>query len=115
MFNRLVKEKGLEFSDIKDKVDLNYFVCNFSSSENKSQKIGNYHMPQKEFEDLRDGDINPKEVLKIQVRFKSDLSEIKRGNKSVNQKKLLTFFISEKKLLILLEIILFCYLMLSAK
>ena len=45
MFNRLVKEKGLEFSDIKDKVDLNYFVCNFSSSENKSEKNGNYHMP----------------------------------------------------------------------
>ena len=39
------------------------------------------------FEDLRDGDINPKEVLKNQARFKLDLSEIKTGRKkSIHQK-----------------------------
>ena len=39
------------------------------------------------FDDLRDGDINPKEILKNQKSFKSDLSEIKTGgNISVNQK-----------------------------
>ena len=39
------------------------------------------------FEDLRDGNINPKEALKNQARFKSDLSEIKiGGKKSPNQK-----------------------------
>ena len=38
------------------------------------------------FEGLRDGNINPKEELKNQARFKSDLSEIKiGGNKSPNQ------------------------------
>ena len=37
--------------------------------------------------DFRDGNINPKEVLKNQARFKSDLSEIKTGaKKSPNQK-----------------------------
>ena len=39
------------------------------------------------FEDTRDGDINPNDVLKNQARFKSDLREIKIGcNKSPNQK-----------------------------
>ena len=33
------------------------------------------------FEDLRDGEIDSKEVLKIQERLKSDLSEIKIGGK----------------------------------
>ena len=39
------------------------------------------------FKDLRDGNINPKEALKNQARFKSDLSEIKMGSqKSPDQK-----------------------------
>ena len=43
-------------------------------------------MPWKLFENLRDGDINPKEVLRNQARFKSDLNDIKiGGNKSLNQ------------------------------
>ena len=54
-----------------------------------SQKdFGNYQMYVKLFEDLRDGGINSKEVLKNQASFKSDLSEIKTGGKkSPNQKK----------------------------
>ena len=44
-------------------------------------------MPLKLFQDLRDGNLNPKEVLKNQARFKSDLSEINiGGKKSPNQK-----------------------------
>ena len=40
----------------------------------------NYQDPIKVFKDLRDGNINPKEVLKDQSNFKSDLGEIKKGN-----------------------------------
>ena len=44
-------------------------------------------MPLKLFEGLKDGDINPKELLKNQARFKSDLSEIKTaGKKSLDEK-----------------------------
>ena len=32
------------------------------------------------FKDLRDGNINPKEVLKDEINFKSDLGEIKNVN-----------------------------------
>ena len=34
----------------------------------------------KVFENLRDGNINPQEVLKTQVNFKLDLSKIKTEN-----------------------------------
>ena len=60
-------------------------------------------MPLKLFEDLRDADINPIEVLKNQARFKSDLSEIKTGGKkSPNQKEntiknITNFFDLQKK------------------
>ena len=58
----------------------------FSSTEKKLKDFRNYQMPWKLFENLRDGDINPKEVLRNQARFKSDLNDIKiGGNKSLNQ------------------------------
>ena len=58
---------------------------------------------------LRDGNINPKEVLKNQINFKSDLGEIKKKNgnpksKPENQisaiQNVEIFLIWEKKLLI---------------
>ena len=49
--------------------------------------FGNYQMLLKLFEDLRDGDINPKEILEDQ----SDLSEIKIVDKKlINQKNTIT-------------------------
>ena len=86
IFNRLVKERALEFSDIKDKIDPKNLVYIFKTVENESKDFGTYQMPLKLFEDLRGGDINPKEVLKNQARSKSDLSEITGGKKSPNQK-----------------------------
>ena len=53
----------------------------FSTGKNCPKDFGNYQMPMKIFEDLRDGEIDSKEVLKIQARLKSDLSEIKIGGK----------------------------------
>ena len=48
------------------------------------------------FEDLRDGNINPKEVLKNQERFKSDLSEINTIKNITNffdlREKVIDFF-----------------------
>ena len=34
----------------------------------------NYQDPIKSFKDLRDGNINPKEVLKYQIKVKSDIA-----------------------------------------
>ena len=42
-------------------------------------------MPLKLFEELSNGGINPKEALKNQARFKSDLSEIKTGGEKITK------------------------------
>ena len=61
-------------------------------------------MPWELFEDLRDGDINPKEVLKNHSRFKLDLSEIKTSwKKSPIQKDIIknvtAFFDLQEKII----------------
>ena len=126
IFNRLVKERHLEFSDIKDKIDPRNLVYIFKTVENELKDFLNYQMPLKLFEDLRDGHINPKELLKNQASFKSDLSEIKTGSKkSPNQKNTIknitNFFNLRVKIIdfffffFFFEILLCCCLRLSTK
>ena len=74
----------------------------------------NYQNPIELFKDLKDDNINPKEVLKDQNNFKPDLREIKKGNKKSKSEDQISviqnvrfFFIEEKKKLILLKIIIF--------
>ena len=64
IFDRLVKARALEFSYIKDKIDPNNLVYAFKTDGNEPKDFGNCQTPVKLFEDLRDGNINPKEVLK---------------------------------------------------
>ena len=72
---------------MKDEIDPNNLVYTLKTDGNESIDFENYQMPLKLFEHLRDGNINPKEVLKNQARFKSDLNEVKiGGEKSPNQK-----------------------------
>ena len=120
VFNRFVKERALVFFDIKDKIDPNNLVYTFKTDGNEPKDFGNYQTPLKLFEDLGDGNINSKEVLKNQAGFKSDLSEIRiGGKKSPNQKNTIinitNFFDLREKIIDFLEIILFCYLKLSTK
>ena len=42
--------------------------------------FSNYQIPVEFFKDLRDGNTNSKEVLKYEVKFKSFLGKIKKGN-----------------------------------
>ena len=87
IFNDLVKERALEFSDIKDKIDSNNLVYTFKTVGKEPKDFRKFKTPLKLFEDLRDGNINPKEASKNETNFKSDLNEIKIGdNKSPNQK-----------------------------
>ena len=74
----------------------------------------NYQNPIELFKDLKDDNINPKEVLKDQINFKPDLREIKKENKKSKSEDQISviqnvrfFFIEEKKKLILLKIIIF--------
>ena len=79
----------LEYISTKeDELIFNCLKCNKNHKKHFNKElIKNYHMPFKLFEDLKDGNINPKEVLKNQARFKSDVGEIKTGGKkSINKK-----------------------------
>ena len=87
LFSRLVEERAHEFVDIKDNIDLNKLVYKFKTGVNEPKDFTNYQIPWKLSEDLREGDINPKEVLKNQARFKLDLSEIKTGGKKLPHQK----------------------------
>ena len=60
----LVKERALEFSNIKEKNESNNLVYIFKTGENEPKDSGNYQMPLKLFKDLRDREIKLKEVLK---------------------------------------------------
>ena len=79
------------------KLTLMIWFMGFKINENDQKEFENYQMLLKSFEDLRDGDINAKEVLKNQKRLKSDLNEIKiEGKKLIDQKNTIksitTFF-----------------------
>ena len=87
IFNRLVGKRDHKLADIKDKIDLNKLVYNFKTGANESKDFGNYQMPWKLFEDLRDGNINPKQVLKNQAKSKLDLSETNTGGKKSPHEK----------------------------
>ena len=52
------------------------------NTEGRTQKdFSVYQNPRKLFKSLRDGNINPKRVLKHQINFKSNLGKIKKENK----------------------------------
>ena len=51
-----------------------------------SEKFRDHQNSIELFQNLRDGNVNPKEVLKNQMRFNSDLHEIKNEIQSFNQK-----------------------------
>ena len=83
----LVRERALDLSDIKDKIDSNNLVYLYSTGKNNTKDFGNYQMSMKLFEDLKDSKIDRREVLKNQSRLKSDLSETKIGSKNQQIKK----------------------------
>ena len=63
-----------------------YLIYKYTTEGTSPKDFSNYQNLIELFKDLRDGNINPKEVLKDQVNFKSDLAEIKKQTKNQNQK-----------------------------
>ena len=61
----------------------------FKTEEKIPKVLRDYQMPLELFENLRDGNLNPKEILKNQVKFKLHLNKTKIGsNKSEDQKNI---------------------------
>ena len=55
-------------------------VYKYKNERISPEDFRNYQNLIELFKDLRDGNINPNEVLKDQINFKSDLIKIKKGN-----------------------------------
>ena len=85
--NKFLAGNASEFDDITGKINSNKFINQFRTEKKIPKAFSDYRMPIELFEDLRDGNVDPKEVLKNQVKFKSDISEIKAGSNNSEDKK----------------------------
>ena len=86
IFNELVDDKSHEFQNLKNEINPINLAYKYRTKGRSPKYFGNYQDLIKLFKDLKDGNINPKEVLKDQINFKSDLDKIKKEIKKQNQK-----------------------------
>ena len=79
-----MKKNILNFRILKEKLILIIWYIG-----TKLKDFFNNQNPINLFINLRDGNINPREVIKDQINFKSDLSKIKKGNVKSKSNKIL--------------------------
>ena len=65
IFNKLLDERAYENNDLKDKINPNNLIYKFTTDGIDSKDCRIYRILVKLFKVLRDGDKNPKEVLKF--------------------------------------------------
>ena len=58
---------------------LDNLIYKYKTERISSKDFRNYQTPIELFKNLKDSNIDPKEVLKDQISFKSDLDEIKKS------------------------------------
>ena len=90
IFNKLVKKRSSEFRNFEKKINPDNLIYKYKTEKRSSKDFSNYQNPIKLFKGLRDGNANPKEVLKNQINFKSDLGEIKKENLDLKLKDQVT-------------------------
>ena len=86
IFNKFVEEKSHKFQNLKEKINHENLIYNYKTEGKSPKDFSDYQNPIDVFINLRNGNVNPREVLKNQNDFKSDLSEIKIGNKKSKSK-----------------------------
>ena len=67
IFIELLAESYFEFDGIKDKINTNKWIYHFKTESRSPKDFKGYQNSLELFENLRDGDVNPKKVLKNQV------------------------------------------------
>ena len=90
IFNKFVEEKSYKFQNLKEKTNHENLIYNYKTEGKSLKDFSDYQNPIDLFANLRNGNVNPREVLKNQNDFKSDLSEIKIGNKKSKSKNQIT-------------------------
>ena len=68
------------------KVNSDNLIYKYKTERISPKYFSNYQNMIELFKDLRDSNINPKELLKDQINFKSDLGKIKKEIQNKNQK-----------------------------
>ena len=86
IFNELIEERSFGFKDLQKRSNPDNLIYKYKTERISPKDFGSYQNPTELFKDLRDGTINLNEVLKDQINFKSDLSEIKKKIQNQNQK-----------------------------
>ena len=76
----LLKKGLLNFGIQKKRINSDDLIYKYKTEGRTPKDLKNYQHPVELFTDLRDGNMNRKEVLKDQFNNKSDLGEIKKGN-----------------------------------
>ena len=80
LFNELAEEKSFEFQNLKEKINPNNLIYRYKTEVISPKDFSDYQNPIDLFINLRDGNINPRSVIKYQINFKLDLGELKKGN-----------------------------------
>ena len=73
------KKKSLisyKFDNLDKKINANKLIYEFKTKGRSPKDFRDYQNLIELFKNLRDGNVNPKEVLKNQMKFKSDLCKI---------------------------------------
>ena len=79
IFNEFIKQTSSEFDNLEKKNNTNISICKYKTEGVNLTDFGGYEKLIDSFKILKDRNINPKEVLKNQISFKSDQGEIKKG------------------------------------
>ena len=64
----------------RKKIDPNKLIYECKTEERSPKDFRDYQNPVDLFKNLKDSNVNPREVLKNPINFKSDLGKIKKGN-----------------------------------
>ena len=77
IYNELAEKKIFWIYEFRKKINSDNLIYKYKTKGISPKDFSNYQNPTELFKDLRDGNINSKEVLKDQTNFKSDLGKIK--------------------------------------
>ena len=74
----MLKKGLLNLRIQKKRINPDNLLYKYKSEGISPKDLKYYQNPIELFKDLRDGNINPKEILKDQINFKSDLGKMKK-------------------------------------
>ena len=76
----LLSKRTSKFKNLEKKINPDNLIYNYKIEGRSSKDFRNYQNPVELFKNLRDGNTNPREVLKYRINFSSDLGEIRKKN-----------------------------------